>query len=88
MSSTNSEMGTLTRVSFSVAPVATSVCGLITARATMPGKGSQIINAIRDGREAMAAAEILASAAEARQAASQRRGKRRKTVKVPYTPPE
>ncbi|NCF32924.1 MAG: hypothetical protein GWP50_05070 [Proteobacteria bacterium] len=65
-----------------MAPAATTLRGLTTTRATVPGVGSQIINAIRDGREAMAAA------AESREIASQGRGMRRKKARVPFTPPK
>ncbi len=65
-----------------MAPATTTLRGLTSARATCPGMASELINTIRDGREAMVVA------AESRAIASQGRGMRRRTTRVPYTPPD
>ena len=74
--------------------LAAGMSGLTSQRATVPAQngdglsmGSIMINAIRDGRQAIAR-DALATAAEERGRAAARRGSRVRKAKAPFTPPK
>jgi hypothetical protein len=74
--------------------LAAGMSGLTSQRATVPAQngdglstGSIMINAIRDGRQAIARV-ALATAAEERGRAAARRGSRVRKAKAPFTPPK